>query len=194
MHNKKENVIAVRLDDNLKKRLAEYTAENNISTSKLTRQAITRYIEIYDNNDNRNIERIIWGKNEFAKSLEFLNDAQIEELAEVSFQNGRKTQDFIFKDRKEMIKVPIKTYMSAFFTAIGNEGQNWFENIQYSWQKRSKLVVAGTHKNGMNFSKYVKCAVEKHLAVYNFIITKEILQDNKMILHCEPKNPKLKKN
>ncbi|MFX1445794.1 MAG: hypothetical protein ACFFHV_20455 [Promethearchaeota archaeon] len=182
----KEKIVAVRISDVLWNEIEEYSKNNNLTKSRIVRDAITKFLKFYQNP----IPLILWGKNEFSFTLQCLNETELEQLAEISFQNGLGVKDYSirkFADIKDPknIKLNPRLVVNMLVTnTYTSKGQNWFNHIKAIW-KKNWLMVVGTHDNGLNFSKYIKYVFLKWMEFYSFRLLKDELQENQLVLEFE---------
>lgn len=188
--NKKEKVIAVRIEESLLEELEAYCKEYKINKSRLTRKALEKYMLIYKNESNTFNPLLIWNKVEFKYILSCLNDPEIEKLAEIAYESSINEFNRIIRVLAKG-KTPVlhpKFVMGILENYVfSSEGFNWFDSIRSMWRD-SGFIIAGTHKLGLNFSKYIKYRLIISLAPLSYKLTKETLQENKIVLDFNEKN------
>ena len=182
----KEKIIAVRISDILWNDIEEYCQKSKLSKSKITRDALTKFLKFYQNP----IPLILWGKNEFSFTINCLNESELEKLAEISFQNGLGIRDYSIRTLLHIEdptnftlnpRIVIDMLVNHTYTS---KGQNWFNHIKAIW-KKNWLMIFGTHEIGLNFSIYIKYVFLKWMESYSFKIIKEDLEKNQMVLEFE---------
>jgi hypothetical protein len=184
----KEKIVAFRVEDVLWNEIMQYSKEKEISKSKVTREALKKYLSIY----KYPFPMILWGYNEFRFALECLNETQLEDLAQISFENGIKGEDYYGNDflgLKNMkgIKYNAKYVIALLSFTFSSQGQNWFHKFKSIWRKKS-VIVYGTHDLGKKFSFYIKLILKKFMERYDYQITKEELRDNLLIIEFHKLN------
>ena len=178
----KEKILAFRVEDMLWDALMDYSKEKEISKSEITRDALKKYLSIYHNP----FPMMMWSYNEFQFALNCLNETQLEELAQISFQNGINGKDYFYKDLLNSedikdLKFDAKHVIALLSYTFSSQGQNWFHKFKSIWRKKS-VIVYGSHKLGKKFSFYVKLILQKYMELYNYEIMKEELKDNLLII------------
>ena len=194
---KKENLIAVRVDDKLLTRIDHYCTKNRMSKSLLIRFAIEIYLSLFEREEDDPEHLMIWGKKEMVELLKHLDEESIAKIAELSFNTSKEKykemlQSSKYREKQKKDKKPTskeeKTLqckkMWGFLKnlVLSNRGGfNWFNKIHESWNGPN-LKIAGTHDLGLNFSLYIKYRTIFHMKPYDYVLINENLQENKLIM------------
>ncbi len=194
---KKVNLLAVRVEDNLLTRIDQYCKKNRLSKSLLIRLAIEKYLSLFDREEDDPELLLIWGKKEMVELLKHLDGESIAKIAEISFQTSKEkykemlkssryredlTKDKTPTSKEEKILECKKMWGFLKNLVLSNRGGfNWFNKIHESWNGPN-LKIAGTHDLGLNFSLYIKYRTINHMKPYDYVLISENLQENKLIL------------
>ena len=176
----KDKVVTVRIEDILWEEIKKYSQDHDMTKSKITRDALEKYFSIYRNP----LPIILWARNEFAFALNCLNDRQIENLADISFQNGLNGMDILVHDlfKIEDLKFTARNAISLLVNYTFTEkGQNWFSKVKTIWHK-NEVIIYGDHENGINFSKYAKYIILRFTELFSYELIMEELNENKIYL------------
>lgn len=183
----KEKRLSTRVSDKLYEKLTAYSEEKKISFSKIIRNALIYYLRFTF--DNVKIDNPI---KMFSKSeLEFMfsrlsGDADCEKLAEICYENGVRTRDYYLKDFiQEKPSLKARLILSSLNeTVFSINGQNWFEEVSYRFEG-NRFIFAGNHAMNVNYSKFIKFFMIKHLAEDDYELREETLQEGKVLLIFE---------
>ena len=194
---KKENLLAVRVQDDLLSRINHYCTKKRFTKSSLIRLATEKYLSLFDREEDDPEPLLIWGKKEIIELLKYLDEESIAKVAEVAFKTSREKykemlQTSIYKEKEKKDKKPISkeekiTQCKKMWGFLKNlvlsniGGFNWFKKIHESWNGPN-LKIAGTHDLGLNFSRYIKYRIINHMKPYDYVLISETLQENKLIL------------
>ena len=140
------------------------------STSKIIKQALNQYITMTPINTERPNPKLILSHNILSRLLEAADVKTLEDMAEISFQNGKSDQEqWEIRAQMNNCKLPCKYISSnlehvieltkSVFTV---DGQNWLENASYS-QKENEFIFEGEHDMTHNFSIFIKHLLSKYL-------------------------------
>ncbi|MFX1573181.1 MAG: hypothetical protein ACFFB0_10565 [Promethearchaeota archaeon] len=174
MPNKKltSNIITLRLDKFIIDEIELIKDTYGIkSTSKIIKQALNQYLTMNPINPERPNPKVILSHNILSRLLEAADDKTLEEMAEISFQNGKSDQEqWEIRAQTNNCKLPCKYISSnlehvieltkSVFTV---DGQNWLESVSYS-QKGNEFIFEGEHDMVHNFSIFIKYLLSKYLA------------------------------
>lgn len=171
--NKKELVVGTRVDGRIQEELEEYCLRYDVKKSKVLRDALVYYLRYSHRDENSINPLIIFAKNNFEFMLTCMDDDQIKELSEMAYSNGKKIIKYnlskIFKD--ENFELPLKNFLggldSLFFD---HNGQNWLNEFKYGISDKN-IWMEGAHQLGVNFSKFLRGLLLKHLIEYGFNIS-----------------------
>ncbi len=194
---KKENLIAVRVDNNLLTRIDHFSKKNKLSKSLLVRLALEKYLSLFDREEDDPEPLLLWGKKEMVELLKYLDEESIAKVAEIAFKTSKEKykemlQSSIYKEKRKKENIPpskeekvlqckIMWGILKNLTLSEKGGFNWFNNIHESWNGPN-LKIAGTHDLGLNFSLYIKYRTINHMKPYDYVLISEKLQENKIIL------------
>lgn len=176
----KDKVVTIRVEDILWEEIEKHSLDYDISKSKITRDALKKYFSIYRNP----LPIILWCRNEFAYVLNCLNDEELQNLAEISFNNGLKAMNILIQDlfHVEDLKFTIHNAISLLVNYTFTEkGQNWFSKVKTIWHKNA-VIIYGIHENGLNFSKYAKYIICCYMKVFSYQLIVEELNEKRMYL------------
>lgn len=140
------------------------------STAKIIKQALNQYLTMTPTNTERPNPKLILSHNILSPLLKAADDKTLEEMAEISFQNGKSDQEqWEIRAQTNNCKLPCKRLSSnvehvieltkSVFTV---DGQNWFENASYS-KKTNEFIFEGEHDMEHNFSIFIKHLLSKYL-------------------------------
>ena len=109
--------------------------------------------------------------------LDNADESLIEEVAEISFQNGmsdyslyREVVNALRNTSEELnVERQVEGLVNGVFSP---DAQNWFEDIKYGWNGKI-LILGGKHNLGPNFSLFIKHLMIKYMAVYNYKLQKQ---------------------
>ncbi|MFX1364483.1 MAG: hypothetical protein ACFFCE_05015 [Promethearchaeota archaeon] len=161
------------------------------STSKIIKQAINQYITMNPINTERPNPKLILSHNIFSRLLKVADDKTLEEMAEISFLNGKSdVEQWEIRAQNKNCKLPCK-YISSnvdhvieiIKSIFSIDGQNWFENASYS-KKENEFIFEGEHDMDHNFSIFVKYLISKYLAGDGY----ELIQEDYSQIHRIGKN------
>jgi hypothetical protein len=185
----------------------------NQSRTKTVKKAIKNYIYLNIENKDRPNKKVLFSQNMLKPLLDNVNESMIEEIAEISFQNGisdsellletlksvknisevissnPKLQSFMLTDIEDRVKGLVEGVFSP-------EAQNWFDDIKFGWNDKI-LIVGGKHNLGSNFSLFFKCLMIKYMKLYEYKLQKDDYRESQsktdtkypiytVILHFNP--------
>jgi len=150
------------------------------STSKIIKQALNQYITMTPINTERPNPKLILSHNILSRLLEAADEKTLEEMAEISFQNGKSDREqWEIRAQTKNNKLPHKFITSnvehvieiikSVFTV---DGQNWFENTSYS-KKGNEFIFEGEHDMEHKFSIFIKHLITKYLAGDGYKLVQE---------------------
>ncbi len=193
----KEHVIVSRVNDANLEQIERITKITGEKKSSIVRSALQYYLYI----KLSHIPIILWGRNEFAYTLNCMNDSQIKVLADLSHKNG--IEDFYQKNNSIWLEtefdgpfekvIPVQIFLDFFLKyTLSPQLLNFFDSIEWKWieKKRRKLRITGNHTNNENFSKYIKYVLENYLIMYDYSLSREVLLDDLMIIEFSKKTTK----
>ena len=175
------NVITLRLDAFIISEIELIKDTYGIkSTSKIIKQALNQYITMTPINIERPNPKLILSHNILSRLLEAADVKTLEDMAEISFQNGKSDQEqWEIRAQMNNCKLPCKYISSnlehvieltkSVFTV---DGQNWLENASYS-QKGNEFIFEGEHDMVHNFSIFIKHLLSKYLAGDGYELVQE---------------------
>ena len=167
----KNKILGIRLNEASLDEFNKFCQERNVSKSEVARTAITQYIILNYNEDIN--PKLIFSKSQFRYIMECLNSREIDQLVEISVQNGKydmKSIESIIQKTtyktlgKTEVAFQIKTLHRFIFS---DEGQAWFEEFTHNWDK-TKLIIEGKHRLGHNFSEYIQKLITKYVQFHNY--------------------------
>ncbi|MCP4764344.1 MAG: hypothetical protein GY870_21400 [archaeon] len=179
--------LGFRMDDETWTEFTKYCEDNNVSKSEISREAIIKYMSIF-NSQNQN-PKLIFSYNLFKFMADKISDEDMEKLAILSYENAQND----LKRYSKILKVDFeKMNATLWMGALNNlvfapEGQNWFANIESS-VKKTKIIFAGTHNLGKQFSVFIKYLIIQHFKKYDFEFDKAVLKENKVVIHLKKGN------
>ena len=88
MENKKEKKLGFRLDEETWEDFSRYCEENKVSKSKMSRDAILKYMTIFDK-QNEN-PKLVFSHNMFKFMADRMSEEDMKELASISYENSQK--------------------------------------------------------------------------------------------------------
>lgn len=150
------------------------------STAKIIKQAINQYLIMTPINTERPNPKLILSHNILSRLLEAADEKTLEEMAEISFQNGKSDREqWEIRAQANNCKLPCKYISSnvehvieltrSVFTV---DGQNWLENASYS-KKGNEFIFEGEHDLDHNFSIFIKYLISKYLASDGYKLVQE---------------------
>ncbi len=157
------------------------------SRSQTVRTAIKSYIYRNIDNKKRPNKKLIFSQNMLKPLINNADWDVIEEIAEISFQNGVSDHrcidnllDILNKgsttaeytlDLEGRVKSLIENVFSPF-------AQNWFESIKYGWNRKN-VIIGGKHNLGPKFSLFIKLLLNKYMKIYNYELKTEEYREGK---------------
>jgi len=187
MVEKKEKVISTRVNETLYNFLQRKADEHGVKPSNFIRDALVYYVKFVDFHEKANNPMLLFSKSEVAFIISQLNDEGLENLADICYQNGILTrQQFVkefSKDPKlEDVSVGLRAQISYLNKLVfSKEGQYWLNDVSTKF-KEKEFRFGGKHDLNINFSKFLKYFMKKHLAVYFYELVEEDLKDDRCIL------------
>jgi len=145
------------------------------------------YIYRSIDNKKRPNKKVIFSQNMLKPLLDNADDAIIEEIAEISFQNGvsdHRCLDNLLDSLKRSSTVPEYTLdlegrvKSLIENVFSPDAQNWLNNVRYGWDKKI-MIIGGKHNLGDNFSLFIKCLMIKYMKIYNYKLISEEFRESK---------------
>jgi len=187
-----KKVISTRIDDRLEERMKNYSDFYNISNSDLIRKALRYYLRYAqkDENDISFIEPLILiSKEDFSYLLDNLNQEQIEELSERSYNTAlkgiKKYLEQVGNKDLDPLDMPIKNILPILAkTIFPYDAQNWLNDVDYSLQKEI-ITITGTHSLNSAFSIFFKHFLSQFLNPYGYKLVNERIKDNMIYLMFE---------
>jgi len=175
------NIITLRLDTFIISEIELIKDTYGIkSTSKIIKQALNQYLTMTPINTKRPNPKLILSHNILSRLLEAADDKILEEMAEISFQNGKSDQEqWEIRAQTNNGKLPCK-YISSNLEHVIDltksvftvDGQNWLENASYS-QKGNEFIFEGEHDMTHNFSIFIKHLLSKYLTGDGYELVQE---------------------
>jgi len=205
----KYNALRVRMTPLELEFLDKFCEITNQSRSKIAKVAIKSYLYRNIDNKKRPNKKLILSQNILKPLLDHADDALIQKIAEISFQNGvsdHRYLDNLLDSLKKGINMPdykldledrIKSLIENVFSP---DAQNWFDHISYGWNKKT-IVIGGKHNLGRNFSLFIKYLMMNYMRIYNYELISEELRESKsennkliyvIILNFRPASYRLK--
>lgn len=150
------------------------------STSKIIKQALHQYLIMNPINPVRPNPKLIFSHNILSRLLEAADDKTLEEMAEISFQNGKSdVEQWEIRAKRENCKLPYKYIANNVEHVIeiaksvfSVDGQSWLENASYS-KKGNEFIFEGEHDMDHNFSIFIKYLLSKYLAGDGYELVQE---------------------
>jgi len=195
MSNKKtsSNVFTLRLDTFISSEIELIKDTYGIkSTAKIIKQALNQYLTMNPINPVRPNPKLILSHNIFSRLLEAADEKTLEEMAEISFQNGKSDQEqWEIRAQANNCKLPCKRIsnnvehvIELIKSVFSVDGQNWLENASYSKQGND-FIFEGEHDMIHNFSIFIKYLISKYLAGDGY----KLIQEDYSQIHRIGKNP-----
>ena len=132
-------------------------------------------------------KKLTFSQNMLKPLLDNADEALIEKIAEISFQNGvsdRKYIENLLDSFRKGSSTPEHTLdlegrvKSLIEDVFNPDAQNWFESVRYGWNKKT-LVIGGKHNLGRNFSLFIKYLMIKYMGIYDYELISEEFRENK---------------
>ena len=185
--NKKYNALRVRMTPLELEFLDAFCEMKEQTRAKIVRLALKSYI--YRNIDNRmrQNKKLIFSQNMIKPLLDNADQALIEKIAEISFQNGVSDHKYIENLTISFTKdsstpghtLDLEGRVKSLIEDVFNpDAQNWFESVRYGWNKKT-LVFGGKHNLGRNFSHFIKHLMIKYMRIYDYELISEEFRENK---------------
>lgn len=183
----KYNALRVRMTPLELKFIDAFCEMNRQSRSKIVKSALKSFLYRNIANKERPNKKLIFSQNMLKPLLDNADKALIEQIAEISFQNGVSDHRYIdnFIDSLQKVNTTpehtldlesrIKSLIENVFSP---DAQNWFDSIRYGWNKKT-LVIGGKHNLGRNFSHFIKYLLKKYMKVYNYELVSKEFRENK---------------
>ena len=144
---------------------------------------------LYRNIDNkkRPNKNVIFSQNMLKPLLDNADEALIEKVAEISFQNGVSDHRYLDNLVDSLIKsnsTPEYTLdlegriKSLIENVFSPDAQNWFDSVRYGWNKNT-MIIGGKHNLGGNFSLFIKYLMIKYMRIYNYKLITEDFRECK---------------
>ena len=185
-NNKKYNALRVRMTPLELKFLDAFCEMKKKSRAKIVKLALKSYI--YRNIDNlmRQNKKLIFSQNMFKPLFDNADEALIEKIAEISFQNGVSDRKYIENLTDSFTKNSpsghtldlegrVKSLIQDVFKS---DAQNWFETVRYGWNKKT-MIIGGKHNLGRNFSLFIKLLIIKYMGLYDYELISEEFREKK---------------
>ncbi|MFX1275950.1 MAG: hypothetical protein ACFFBP_16825 [Promethearchaeota archaeon] len=184
MNEKKDNVICTRVDDHLLTYIQDYSKKYDLSVSKLIRDSLMYYLQYARKDEDSIAPMIFFAKGEFTYLIDNLNEEQMKELADSSYQTAlRGIENYILRrlnQKFDPLKIKPRSLMMILNRAILSYGaQNWLNDIQTNIHA-NKISYAATHNFSSNFSIYLKYFISKFFEPYGYVLNKETIQEKKV--------------
>ena len=162
------------------------------STAKIIKQALNQYITMNPMNTERPNPKLILSHNIFSRLLEAADEETLEEMADISYKNGKSDEEqWEIRAKANNCKLPCKFVsnnvehvIEIIKSVFSVDGQNWFENASYS-NKDDEFIFEGEHDMQQNFSIFVKHLLSKYLAGDGY----ELVQEDFSQIRRIGKNP-----
>lgn len=183
----KYNALRVRMTPLELKFLDAFCEMNRQSRSKIVKSALKSFLYRNIDNKERPNKKLIFSQNMLKLLLDNADKALIEQIAEISFQNGVSDHRYIdnFIDFLQKVNTTpehtldlesrIKSLIENVFSP---DAQNWFDSIRYGWNKKT-MIIGGKHNLGRNFSRFIKYLLKKYMKVYNYELVSKEYRENK---------------
>ena len=132
-------------------------------------------------------KKLTFSQNMLKPLLDNADEALIEKIAEISFQNGvsdRKYIENLLDSFRKGSSTPEHTLdlegrvKSLIEDVFNPNAQNWFESVRYGWNKKT-LIIGGKHNLGRNFSLFIKYLMKKYMRIYDYELISEEFRENK---------------
>jgi len=159
-----DHILSLRIKKNLLKEIETVGANEKMNKSDYIRKAVSDAISISEVLRQNSTFLVSPQMIKFAVAK--MNDEEIDEFAGLSLQNGREVLKLYLKKNREssIVKKYLtnkKTIIIGLLTYIiqsilAPTAQKWFTKIHASWEA-DKMIIAGTHILGHNFSKFMEC-------------------------------------
>ena len=149
----------------------------NQSKTKVVKKALKNYIYLSVENKERPNKKVLFSQNMLKPLLDSADESLIEEIAEISFQNGISDSGIYYDvinalrgiEEDLTIERRIEGLVNGVFSP---DAQNWFEDIKFGWNGQI-LIIGGKHNLGSKFSLFIKLLMMKYLEVYGYTLQKE---------------------
>ncbi len=169
--------LRVRLRENDLDTIDQFCKIMNQSRAKLVKKAVRTYTYLNVENKERPNKKMIISQNILKPLWDSADEVLIEQMAEISFQNGmadtRYFSEILGKlrnpDKKIDMEKRVKSLVEGVFSA---DAQNWFEDVNFGWNG-DILIMGGKHNLGPNFSLFIKHLLIKYMALYDYKLQKE---------------------
>ncbi|MBY9013655.1 MAG: hypothetical protein KGD70_14890 [Candidatus Lokiarchaeota archaeon] len=154
MKNDKYNALRVRMSPIELEFLDAFCDMTKQSRSKLVKTALKSYLYRSIDNKKRPNKKVIFSQNMLKPLLDNADDALIEEIAEISFQNGVSDHRYLanlLDSLKESSTKPEYTLdlegrvKSLIENVFSPDAQNWFESVNFGWNNKT-MVIDEKHK------------------------------------------------
>lgn len=183
--------ISTRINERLHTDVKIFCKEHNIKTSDFLRKSLLYYIKFKEFHERANNPIMIYSKVEIKFLLSKLYKKDLEDLAEICFQNGKLTmqhytQKYIEQGLEELEINPRTLIKSLNVFVFSKDGQNWFNNVDYFFPKK-KFIFKGIHNLTLNFSIFIKHFLIKYMREFNYELVKEKLQESELVLNFKKK-------
>ena len=156
----------------------------NQSKTNAVKQALKNYIYLNVENTERPNKKVLFSQNMLKPLLDSADESLIEEIAEISFQNGmsdsRLYYDVLNALRGTEEDLTIERRVEGLVEGVFSpEAQNWFEDIKFGWNGKI-LILGGKHNLGPKFSLFIKHLMVKYMKVYGYELQKEEFRENQL--------------
>ena len=116
----------------------------NQSKTNTVKQALKNYIYLNVENKERPNKKVLFSQNMLKPLLDSADESLIEEIAEISFQNGmsdsRLYYDVLNALRGTEEDLTIERRVEGLVEGVFSpEAQNWFEDIKFGWN--GKILI-----------------------------------------------------
>ncbi|MHA1672668.1 MAG: CopG family transcriptional regulator [Promethearchaeota archaeon] len=164
----KKKTLTIRIDPETLSIMDLFKEKSGIGKSELVRGAIHTYLLMNWMNEDHPHPKLIFAWNMFRPLLDLADDDTIEEIAQISFINGRANQDVYKNYQDNFLKEKIDNDGPEFWMNLllhwvfKKNAQNWF--MEASWVKEGDFYLfTGEHQLGANFSKFISRLMDKYL-------------------------------
>lgn len=169
--------LRVRLRENDLDTIDKFCKIVNQSRAKLVKKAVRTYTYLNVENKERPNKKMIISQNILKPLWDSTNETLIEQIAEISFQNGMADNRYFSNilgklrnpDKKIDMEKRVKGLVEGVFSA---DAQNWFEEVNFGWNGNI-LIIGGKHNLGPNFSLFIKHLLVKYMTLYDYKLQKE---------------------
>ena len=146
------------MNEEVYQEIDKFSARFGISKSELARKSIFKYILTFDNPERPN-PKLLFSQNMFKILLEDVSHDKVENLAQLSYENGiADSQFFVQGFEKTKITVKFGTFPERLDSLVHmifpKDMQNWFEECRV-FVENDTYIFEGVHALGPNFSLFI---------------------------------------